>query len=65
MDLGFCGVDADNPGVEIIHRGRYKSLTSQHKRWLKRRQEYGLLFLQKPMTASIAASQFSAAFANR
>ena len=38
MDLGFRGVDADNPGVEIIHRGRYKSLTSQHKRWLKRRQ---------------------------
>ena len=31
-------MDADNPGVEIIHRGRYKSLTSQHKRWLKRRQ---------------------------
>lgn len=28
-------------------------------------EEYGLLFLQKPMTASIAASQFAAAFANR
>ena len=38
MDLGFRGVDADNPRVEVIHRGRYKSLTSQHKRWLKRRQ---------------------------
>ena len=38
VDLGFRGVDADNPGVEIIHRGRYKPLTSQHKRWLKRRQ---------------------------
>jgi len=38
VDLGFRGVDADNPGVEIIHRGRYKSLTSQQKRWLKRRQ---------------------------
>ena len=38
MDLGFRGVDADNPGMEIIHRGRYKPLTSQHKRWLKRRQ---------------------------
>ena len=38
MDLGFRGVDADNPGVEIIHRGRYKSLTAQQKRWLKRRQ---------------------------
>jgi IS5 family transposase len=31
-------VDADNPGIEIIHRGRYKSLPSQQKRWLKRRQ---------------------------
>ena len=38
VDLGFRGVDADNPGVEIIHRGRYKSLTSEQKRWLKRRQ---------------------------
>ena len=38
MDLGFRGVDADNPGVEIIHRGKYKSLTSQQRRWLKRRQ---------------------------
>ena len=26
VDLGFRGVDADNPGVEIIHRGRYKAL---------------------------------------
>ena len=38
VDLGFRGVDADNPGIEIIHRGRYKSLTPQQKRWLKRRQ---------------------------
>ena len=38
VDLGFRGVDADNPGVEIIHRGKYKSLTSQQRRWLKRRQ---------------------------
>ena len=38
VDLGFRGVDADNPGVEIIHRGRYKTLTAQQKRWLKRRQ---------------------------
>ena len=29
---------ADNPNVEIIHRGRYKSLTAQQKRWLRRRQ---------------------------
>jgi transposase, IS5 family len=31
-------VDADNPGVEIIHRGKYKSLTTQQRKWLKRRQ---------------------------
>ncbi len=38
VDLGYRGVDADNPGVEIIHRGRYKTMTDQQKRWLKRRQ---------------------------
>ena len=37
-DLGFRGVDADNPGVQIIHRGKLKSLTGQQRRWLKRRQ---------------------------
>jgi IS5 family transposase len=37
-DLGFRGVDADNPGKQIIHRGRYKSLTAQQKGWLRRRQ---------------------------
>lgn len=39
-DLGFRGkeVDADNPGVQIIHRGRLKSLSAQERRWLKRRQ---------------------------
>ena len=38
VDLGFRGVDADNPDVQIIHRGKYKSLTSQQRRWLRRRQ---------------------------
>ena len=38
VDLGFRGVDQDNPNVEIIHRGKYKSLTQQQRRWLKRRQ---------------------------
>jgi transposase, IS5 family len=38
VDLGYRGVDGDNPGVEIIHRGRYKSLTKQQRKWLKRRQ---------------------------
>jgi IS5 family transposase len=38
VDLGYRGVDKDNPTVEIIHRGKYKSLTAQQRRWLKRRQ---------------------------
>ena len=38
VDLGYRGVDCDNPNVEIIHRGKYKSLTAQQRRWLKRRQ---------------------------
>jgi IS5 family transposase len=38
VDLGFRGVDADNPGVQIIHRGKYKTLTGPQRRWLKRRQ---------------------------
>ncbi|GAB1424437.1 hypothetical protein MASR2M16_16710 [Thauera terpenica] len=38
VDLGFRGVDRDNPQVQVIHRGKYKSLTRQQRRWLKRRQ---------------------------
>ena len=38
VDLGYRGVDTDNPGVEIIHRGKYKTLTALQRRWLKRRQ---------------------------
>lgn len=38
VDLGYRGVDADNPGVQIIHRGKYKSLTDHEKKLLKRRQ---------------------------
>lgn len=38
VDLGFRGVEADNPSVEIIHRGKYKSLSRPQRRWLKRRQ---------------------------
>ena len=37
VDLGFRGVDASNPDKEIIHRGKFKSLSKQQKRWLKRR----------------------------
>lgn len=38
VDLGFRGVDAHNPGVQIIHRGKYRSLTDHERRLLKRRQ---------------------------
>ena len=31
-------MDADNPGVEIIHRGKYKTLTAVQRRWLERLQ---------------------------
>jgi IS5 family transposase len=37
VDLGFRGVGADNPGKEIVHRGKFKSLSKQQKGWLKRR----------------------------
>jgi IS5 family transposase len=37
VDLGFTGVDADNPGVEIIHRRKFKKLSNQQRRWLRRR----------------------------
>jgi len=37
-----CGVDRDNPGVKIIHRGNYKSPSKQDRRWLRRRQAMGL-----------------------
>jgi len=38
VDLGFRGVDADNPGKEIIHRGKFKNLSPQQRGWLRRRQ---------------------------
>ena len=38
VDLGFRGVDQDNPKVEVIHRGKYRWLTRQQRRWLRRRQ---------------------------
>ena len=38
VDLGFRGVDADCAPVQIIHRGKFKSLDAQQRKWLKRRQ---------------------------
>lgn len=38
MDLGYRGVDKDLAPVEVIHRGKAKSLTPRQKSWLRRRQ---------------------------
>lgn len=38
VDLGYRGVDADIPGVAIKHRGKFKTLTSEERKLLKRRQ---------------------------
>ena len=40
VDLGYRGkdVDAANPGIQIIHRGRYKSMDKHERKLLKRRQ---------------------------
>jgi transposase, IS5 family len=38
VDLGYRGVDADNPDTAIKHRGKFKSLTNQERKLLKRRQ---------------------------
>ena len=38
------GVDQDNPGVRIKHRGKYKSLTEQERKLLKRRQTIEPIF---------------------
>ena len=38
VDLGYRGVDEECPGVTVHHRGKYKSMTQEQRRWLKRRQ---------------------------
>ena len=38
VDLGYRGLQANEAGVELIHRGKYKSLTALQRKWLKRRQ---------------------------
>jgi transposase, IS5 family len=38
VDLGYRGVDADNPSVEVVHRGRIRSMSARQQRQLKRRQ---------------------------
>ena len=38
VDLGYRGVDAMVPDVQLLHRGKSRSMTSQQRRWVKRRQ---------------------------
>jgi transposase, IS5 family len=38
VDLGYRGVDHEIAPVQLIHRGKFKSLDAQQRRWLKRRQ---------------------------
>ena len=38
VDLGYRGVDADNPAVQIVHRGNYTVPSDHDKRLVKRRQ---------------------------
>ncbi len=38
VDLGYRGVDQDNPDVDVMHRGRIKSMSQAEKTVLRRRQ---------------------------
>jgi transposase, IS5 family len=38
VDLGYRGVDAENPDVHIVHRGKAKRISQQDRRLLRRRQ---------------------------
>ncbi len=38
VDLGYRGVDANNPDVHIVHRGKSKRISEQERRQLRRRQ---------------------------
>jgi IS5 family transposase len=38
VDLGYRGVDAQNPHVHIVHRGKSKRISEQERKLLRRRQ---------------------------
>ena len=38
VDLGYRGVDKGNQNLDIKHRGKFKSMTEQERKLLKRRQ---------------------------
>jgi len=63
VDLGFKWVDADNPGKEIIHRGKFKNLGPQQRGWLLRavaRLGIGPAFLFLLQTVLSAANELRA-----
>ena len=35
VDMGYRGVDAQNPDTAIKHRGKFKTLTAQERKLLK------------------------------
>lgn len=37
-DLGYRGMDADIAPVQLVHRGKSRTLLNRQRRWLKRRQ---------------------------
>lgn len=49
VELGYRRVDQTNPAVQIIHRGKYRSLTKQQRRWLKRRKAVWIRLDVKPV----------------
>ncbi|MFN9503705.1 MAG: transposase, partial [Rubrivivax sp.] len=44
VDLGYRGVDADNPGLTITHRGKARSLSAEDRKLLKRRNAIEPIF---------------------
>jgi hypothetical protein len=58
VDLGYRGVDADNPGVAIKHRGKYKTLTTQERKLLKRCQAAALSPNWARMLRNLAVNAF-------
>lgn len=36
VDFGFRNVDAEIAPVQLIHRGKYKTLKAQQRQWIKR-----------------------------
>ena len=43
-DLGYRGVEKDNPNIEIKHQGKNKRLSDEERRLLKRRQAIEPIF---------------------